>query len=286
LLGNRSIRRPYLLLAGAFCLLLAGPAVRGQGTPGQTPPGQPAPTQPAQPAKDDNPFPGDAPQAPASQSSTSQAPTSQAPTSQAQPASQTGQTAKPGSDNPFPGEDSNVPIIPLPGAPGSDAASGDRAGDAGRTPRRDSDPDGDPVRSPDPAGNFAAADDGFSSSRSGLKQPSGDEQVDARPGKSAKSKTREQLIKEDIDVGGFYMEKKEWKGAKSRFADAFALDGENSDALWGLAEAERHLQLYTEAADHYKLLLSYEPDGKRGREARKGLEAAEAAKSAASNGPK
>jgi tetratricopeptide (TPR) repeat protein len=265
-----------LLLVAAFVVLFAAPALEGQSTPAQNPPSQPAPAP-----KDDNPFPGDAPQAPASQSQPGQAQPGQAPASQqAAP-----QTARPGSDNPFPGEDTNVPIIPTPGTPGADTASGGNgSGDAGRTPRRDFDPDGDPVRIPDPLGNFTATDDTFSSSRSGLKQLPADEPIDARAGKS--SKTREQMVKEDIDVGSFYLDKKDWKGAKSRFADAFGLDAENPDALWGLAESERHLQLYADAADHYKLFLSYEPDGKRVREARKGLEEAEAAKRAASNGSK
>jgi len=261
------IRSRLLVLAAAMCLGIGVPTALAQSAP------TPAPQQDKQ-NNPDNPFPGEA-----SQSSQQTTPTPKQTPSQ--------QPAKPssGSDNPFPGEDTNVPIIPTPGTPGADTASGGNgSGDAGRTPRRDFDPDGDPVRIPDPLGNFTATDDTFSSSRSGLKQLPADEPIDARAGKS--SKTREQLVKEDIDVGSFYLDKKDWKGAKSRFADAFGLDAENPDALWGLAESERHLQLYADAADHYKLFLSYEPDGKRVREARKGLEEAEAAKRAASNGSK
>ena len=100
---------------------------------------------------------------------------------------------------------------------------------------------------------------------------------DERPGKSTKSKTREAVIKEDLDVGGFYLDKKNWKAAQARFSAAFALDAENPDTVWGLAETERHLQLYKEAAEHYKLFLSYEPEGKRFREARKALAEVQAA---------
>jgi tetratricopeptide (TPR) repeat protein len=81
-----------------------------------------------------------------------------------------------------------------------------------------------------------------------------------------------------VDIGGFYLDKKNWKAAQARFTGAFALDSENPDAVWGLAEAERHLQLYKEAAEHYKLLLSYDPDGPHHREARKALEEVEAAR--------
>ena len=194
--------------------------------------------------------------------------------------------AKPTSDNPFPGEDENVPIIPAPGTPGSNAGSGaNNSADSGRTPRRDSDPDGDPVRTPDPLGQYAnggPADDGFSSSRSGLKQLPSEDASDERPGKSTRNKTREQLVKEDVDVGSFYLEKKDWKGAESRFQSAFSLVNEYPVVVWGLAEAERHLHLYKESAEHYKLFLSYDPDSKRGREARKSLQEMEAAAPGAS----
>ena len=270
MLGNCSIRRPFLLFAAVVCLAMAAPSAPGQGTPNQNPPQQPAATP-----KDDNPFPDDVPKAPPTQANKSAAP-------------QQGQTAKPGtppakptSDNPFPGEDENVPIIPAPGAAGSNASTGagDNA-DSGRTPRRDYDPDGDPVLTPDPLGNYAngaPSDDGFSSSRSGLAKLPSEDASDERPGKSTKNKTREQLVKEDVDVGTFYLDKKDWKGAQSRFRSAFALDAENPDVVWGLAEAERHLHLYKESAEHYKLFLNYDPDSKRGREARKALQEVEAA---------
>lgn len=98
------------------------------------------------------------------------------------------------------------------------------------------------------------------------------DESDAKPGQSAHGKTREQLIKEDLDVGGYYMDRKNWKAAQSRFTSAFALDSENPEAVYGLAEVERHMQLYKEAAGHYKLFLSYDPDGPHSKAARKALE--------------
>jgi hypothetical protein len=255
---------------------MAAPGVRGQSTPSQNPPQQ---TPPVPAPKDDNPFPDDLPKAPAPQVPAAKPFAGQSAKPNTPP-------AKPTSDNPFPGEDENVPIIPAPGAPANNAGPGaNNSADSGRTPRRDSDPDGDPVRTPDPLGSYAngaPSDDGFSSSRSGLKQLPAEDDNDGRPGKSTKNKTREQLVKEDVDVGSFYLEKKDWKGAESRFQSAFVLDSENSDAVWGLAEAERHLHLYKESAEHYKLFLSYDPDSKRGREARKDLQEVEAAAPGAS----
>lgn len=250
------------------------PVAQGQSTPNQNPPQQ---TPPATTPKDDNPFPDDVPKAPAPQAPASKS-TAPQPAQNTKPDSP---AAKPTSDNPFPGEDENVPIIPAPGTPANNDSSGANNGaDSGRTPRRDADPDGDPVRTPDPLGHYASGepgDGGFSSSRSGLKQVPAEDDSDERPGKSTRNKTREQLVKEDVDVGSFYLDKKDWKGAQGRFQSAFALDHESSDAVWGLAEAERHLHLYKESAEHYKLFLAYDPDSKRGREARKSLQEVEAA---------
>jgi tetratricopeptide (TPR) repeat protein len=138
------------------------------------------------------------------------------------------------------------------------------------------------VRSPDGAGNYSS-DDGFSSSRSGVTVAPDDS--DEIASKAAAGKSSKQLLKEDLDIGGFYLERKNWKAAQARFATAFALNKESPDAVWGLAESERHLQMYADAAEHYKLFLSYEPDGKRGREAKKALDEVESARPAAAKKP-
>jgi tetratricopeptide (TPR) repeat protein len=233
----------------------------GQQTPGQTP-GQ-TPSQ--QPAQNDNPFPGETPAA------QKPAPQQQPQAQQQQPAQQ---QSKPGQgDNPFPGEDANAPVLPTDGSNAPTPAPRDT--DANAAPgKRGADPDGDPVRTPDPAG--LQQNDGFSSSRQGGPDLGMEDTTDAAPGKSVKNKTKEELVAEDVNVGGFYSEKKNWKAAQARFASAFQLDRENPDAVWGLAESERHLAMYKEAAEHYKLFLSYDPDGPHGKAARKGLEEVEA----------
>jgi len=119
-----------------------------------------------------------------------------------------------------------------------------------------------------------------------MKQSADEDLPDAKPGKPTRNRSSAQVIKEDLDVGGFYLDKKNWKAAQGRFSSAFALDAENPDSVWGLAEAERHLQLYKEAGEHYKLFLSYEPDGKRGKEARKALAEVEAAQPSATSAAK
>jgi tetratricopeptide (TPR) repeat protein len=264
--GNYSIRmwRGVVLAGLGLWLVATTPALIAQSA---TTPPAPAPAS----GQQGNPFPESDSKAAAAKGGAQQ---------------DKGATPK-GADNPFPGEDPNAPIIPVgpdSGAAGSrpDNSRGSRPdsssdGDSAPTPRRDADPDGDPVRSPDGAAQ-TTDDDGFASSSSGLNRMPAPDDSDERPGKSTKNKTREQVIKEDVDVGGFYLDKKNWKAAQARFTSAFALDSENPDVVWGLAESERHLQLYKEAAEHYKLFLSYDPDGPHHREARKALDEVEAAR--------
>jgi tetratricopeptide (TPR) repeat protein len=253
------IRIGLIALAAAMAFSLGQPWLRAQNQSNPKPAGQ-----------QDNPFPDDPAKAPAPQ----KPPTPDSDQKQVQtPAT------KPQSDNPFPGEETGAPIIPVDPGPGSVPPSGSTPS---RTPAETApghpdnpDRDADPVRSPDPPG--MTADDGFSSSKTGLNQMPVEDDSDARPGKSIKNKSRSETIKEDLEIGGFYMNRKNWKGAQGRFGSALALDPESPEAIWGLAEAERHLQLYHEAAEHYKMFLSYDPDGPHGHEARKALEQVEAA---------
>jgi tetratricopeptide (TPR) repeat protein len=207
----------------------------------------------------DNPFPGDTPQAPAPQPNAGQ----QTDGSKAQAA------PKKSSDNPFPGEDSNAPIIPTEqGTPGrSGSGNGANSGVPGHR-----DPDGDPVRSPDGQGrdSDAGADDGFSSSLSGVNAAPAPDTAKAPAPVPAEDAT------EDVNVGQFYLDRKNWRAAQSRFAAAFAAEKENPDAVWGLAEAERHLGMLKEADEHYKLFLTYDPTGPHGKAARKAVGEVEA----------
>jgi len=226
-------------------MVLGSIALRGQSAPVQAPAAQAG----------DNPFPEDEPKpVPQTAQQSPKLSTSQ------QPANP---SAKPQSDNPFPGEDTGAPIIPVDPAPTNTGNA-----NSSTASRGSSDANGDPVRSPD--GPVDTVDDGFSSSSSGLGDLPVDE--DVKPRKTGKVKTREQMVKEDIDVGSFYSSRKNWKAALDRFSDAFKIDSENEDAVFGLAEAERHLENYDKAREHYELFLSYDPDGPHSKAARKALE--------------
>jgi Tfp pilus assembly protein PilF len=130
------------------------------------------------------------------------------------------------------------------------------------------------VRSPDGPGH-ASEGSGFTSSLADADVQPAASDVPSGPPRPTKSKR--EILQEDLDVGGFYLQQKNWKAAQGRFASAFALNAESPDAVWGLAEAERHLRMYQEADQHYKLFLSYDPDGPHGKAARKALEEVEAA---------
>lgn len=266
---EKTSRRWYRVLAAGLCLAACAGVLRAQSSAPSTP-STTTPSQPSQSGQQGNPFPGDS-----SQSAQPQKPAA----GQSNGSKQDSTTPQPksSSDNPFPGEDPNAPVIPVPGgSSGADSGSAGSGDGSGGIARRGDDPDGDPVRSPDSHAHMAT-DDGFSSSRRGLNDLPPADDGKAKPGQSARVKTREQTIKEDLDVGSFYMDKKNWKAAQARFTSAFSLDSENPDAVFGLAETERHLELYKEAAGHYKLFLSYDPDGPHSKAARKGLEEVESA---------
>jgi Tfp pilus assembly protein PilF len=69
----------------------------------------------------------------------------------------------------------------------------------------------------------------------------------------------------------FYLKTGDFKGAYDRFSEASRIDPSNADAVFGLAESARHLNLRDEAIRNYRLYLSALPDGPRAKAARKGL---------------
>jgi len=51
----------------------------------------------------------------------------------------------------------------------------------------------------------------------------------------------QETAKEDLNVGQYYLDNKDWRAALSRFQSALVLDPDNPDIYWGLAETERHM---------------------------------------------
>ena len=240
-----------------------------------------------------NPFPEDGGAtvgkyaAQATQPAGTQAPTSNGPRTAPPPADAAKPIASKAAQNPFPGEGSDAPILPV--GPGDANAAPRHATDSPTV--SDIDPDGDPVRTPewdDPENNPATAAQeqeaagGYSSSNAGMQdwntpdpvRPTGGKRRHGRGSQQDDTpvvQTPEQQMKEDLNVGSFYLDQKNWIAAENRFADAFQMNPEQTDALWGLAVAEQHLQEFAKARQHYELFLSYGMDGRKAKEARKAL---------------
>jgi len=197
--------------------------------------------------------------------------------SQKQPAAK----PKPAEANPFPEDTANVPVMPSTGTPAlpEGTYSGDDNG-AGRVPLPKA--DADPVRSPDDA---AAASDTpmeltSSDSRADLDKllPAADDD-DQPQGKHRKTAAPEHVetAKEDINVGSYYLDTKNWRAALSRFESAMVLAPDEPEVYWGLAESERHLGNLAAAKGYYQKVVDYDPESKHGKEAMKALKEPEIA---------
>lgn len=174
--------------------------------------------------------------------------------------------------NPFPENTSEVPVLRPNAVPAEESDSGDNN-------RRVSLPgeDLDPARSPDDSASSASGDlqPGYSSSATGLDSllPKPD---DDQPGKRKKKNAvaepdHQETASEDINVGKYYLDNKDWKAALSRFQSAMVLDPDEPDVYWGLAESARHLGNYADARTYYQKVVDYDPDSRHGKDARKAL---------------
>lgn len=184
----------------------------------------------------------------------------------------------PADANPFPGDESTVPVLTPKDAPDIPAGNGGANGDHAALPAGDA----DPVASPDdgaPSGDTQSAS-GFSSSSSGvdgLLGGSDDEPPTRRGGKQPQPAEHHETAAEDESVGKYYLDNKDWHAALSRFQSAMVLDPENPDVYWGLAESERHLGNYADARANYQKVMEYDPDSKHAKEAAKALKEPELA---------
>jgi Tetratricopeptide repeat len=189
---------------------------------------------------------------------------------------------KPAEANPFPDDTNSVPVMPSKDTPAlpPDTYKGDNNAPRLPLPAEDA----DPVRSPDDAtpSNESASELTSSDSRSGLDKllpgPDDDDQPQGKHRKMAvPGPEHKETSKEDINVGGYYLETKNWKAALSRFESALVLAPDEPDVYWGLAESERHLGDLAAARGYYQKVAEYDPDSKHGKEAVKALKEPEIA---------
>ena len=203
------------------------------------------------------------------QASGNQNPQSQPSKQQPKPSNPPPSSPPPSNGNPFPQDVTTVPLMPAADTPDVPvSANGEPIGGAAPVDR-------DPVRSPeDMAPSDNGETQGFSSSRSGLDNlappPDDESSGKKRKGGSIIDMPRENP-KEDVNVGNYYMDQKNWKGALSRFQSALVLDPDNPDVYWGMAECQRHLGQFAQARANYLKVMEYDPDSKHAKEARKAL---------------
>jgi len=187
--------------------------------------------------------------------------------------------ATPIQGNDFPGDTTNVPVMPSKGvAPLPEGTyGGDDSSSASAPPPRVQLPavDQDPARSPDdPTPGADASDSSSSDSRTGLERVLADPD-DEPQGKHRKLKVdvpeHQETSAEDIEVGKYELSLKNWKAALSRFESAMVLAPDEPEVYWGLAESKRHLGDMVAARSYYQKVVDYDPDSKHGREAMKAL---------------
>jgi tetratricopeptide (TPR) repeat protein len=198
--------------------------------------------------------------------------------SQKQPA-QPQQPAKPAESNPFPEDTKDVPVLPSGNAPATPESNAAPA----YAPVMPSGAD-DPVRSPDDPQDNSEPAGSFSSSASELDKFVPPPDADTRGRRGAKNQPapeHKETAQEDENVGGYYLNQKNWRAAMSRFESAVVLDPENPDVYWGLAEAQRHLGQFGAAKANYQKVMDYDPDSKHAKEAKKLLSDPEMANASA-----
>jgi tetratricopeptide (TPR) repeat protein len=231
----------------------APPAQQDQSAPNAPTPQKSAPTKKKPSEAEQNPFPEAQSEAAAHQTQQQQDATPSAPAPQdvptaPQPAAQSG---KPADQNPFPENQSE-----------NAQRSHDQTGD-----EKPGQSDGQ--SSPAGSGSGKSAEDYSSSHLNLLDLPGANDA--ANPDAEGANGHSPALATKDTQVGTFYLKTGDYKGAYDRFAEATKADPGNSDAVFGLAESARRLNLRDEAVRNYRLYLSALPDGPRAKESRKAL---------------
>jgi tetratricopeptide (TPR) repeat protein len=190
--------------------------------------------------------------------------------------------------NPFPEDTNSVPVMPsklTPDVPKGDFSEAEGGGIP--APRNDE----DPVRSPDEtgAGGGNAQDQESSSntrSLDSLLPAPGDNDTNDRGKKrsSVLDGAPKETSTQDISVGKYYLDNKNWRAALSRFQSALVLAPDEPDVYWGLAESQRHLGDFANARANYQKVIDYDPDSKHAKEAKKALKDPEIANAKAAPG--
>jgi hypothetical protein len=188
--------------------------------------------------------------------------------------------------NPFPTDTNNVPVMPSHTAPDEpDNVPADTEGVRFSLPGHDA----DPVASPDDTSAGAGEQESSSDVKAldSILPPPGSDDETGKKGRKRSNVLEgppKESSKEDISVGNYYLDNKNWKGALSRFQSALVLAPDEPDVYWGLAECERHLGDFAAAKANYLKVIEYDPDSKHAKEAKKALKEPEIANAKAAEG--
>lgn len=79
------------------------------------------------------------------------------------------------------------------------------------------------------------------------------------------------VAKKDVQVGMFYLQTGDAKGAYDRFAEAARSDPGNAEAVYGLGASAQRIGKRDEALRNYRLYLSALPDGPHAKDVRKAM---------------
>lgn len=183
--------------------------------------------------------------------------------------------------NPFPEDTNSIPLMPSKDTPALPEGTYNGA-ESGRMAPPGADLD--PVRSPDDASPAAGPVQELesSSSRAGVDKllgatDDGDQPQGKKRKSAAKEPEHQETSAEDIEVGQYELDRKNWKAALSRFESAMVLAPDEPEVYWGLAESERNLGHFADARTYYLKLLDYDPDGPHAKAVRKALKDPEVA---------
>jgi tetratricopeptide (TPR) repeat protein len=135
----------------------------------------------------------------------------------------------------------------------------------------------DPVRSPDEAGAEGGNVQELESSSdvksmdSLLPGPGDDETGKRKKKDDVLAGAPKETSKEDITVGKYYLDQKNWRAALSRFQSALVLAPEDPEVYWGLAESSRHMGNFADARANYLKVIEYDPGSRHAKDAQKAL---------------
>lgn len=171
-------------------------------------------------------------------------------------------------------QDSNIPSAPEPSAQKEQTPPAKKSSTADRNPfpQAESEKAARQEHQQTDQAPSAAGDPNYSSSQVRLKgmeiAPDADEApIQARSPLPYDPK----LAKKDAQIGDFYLEAGNYKGAYDRFVEAVRSDPGNAEAVWGLAESAHHLQMNDVAIKNYRLYLAALPNGPHAKQIRRAL---------------